>query len=99
MAYARYSDVEILNQSFVDTAKSLKTQDAYKTNDIDDSTANITYIGKEDEEGNWLIIKVDETSGVSITYATNSNNPTVTTYSNAWSNRTSLTYSTYSGAF
>ena len=68
----------------------------YFTNDIDSVTEErVTYIGKEKLDGSWLIMRMDETiEGLTlIRYASAKNNPSYTTYSNAWSNRTSLNYS------
>jgi len=65
----------------------------YFTNDVDDTTTtNITYIGKEKDDGTWLILKLDMTSGTVIRGASVTNNTTHTTYADAWTNRTSLTY-------
>jgi len=69
------------------------------TNNIDEASSTLTYVGKEDKDGVWAIQKIDTSSGTSITYATQTNNPTYTSYSNAWTNRTSLTYSAYKDAF
>lgn len=52
----------------------------------------ITYFGKSDSEGNWLIMKIDETSGTVFSYATIKNNSLVTTYSDAWTNRATINY-------
>ena len=70
----------------------------YGTNDVTTSGA-VTYIGKEDPSGSWFIQKVDESSGTSIRYATIKNNGSITSYSNAWTDRGSLTYETYGEAF
>lgn len=65
----------------------------YKTNNMDEtSTASVTYVGQEDSEANYLILKVDETSDTEITYATIVNNPTKTTYALAWTDRLTLDY-------
>jgi len=71
----------------------------FGANDVESASSTLTYVGKEDASGAWLIMKIDESSGTSIQYATVSNNPTVTSYSNAWSNRATLTYGDYSDAF
>jgi len=71
----------------------------YMTNDVDEATSTLTYVGKEDGDGNWAIQKIDESSGTSITYATVTNNSGTTSYSTAWTNRASLTYNDYSVAF
>ena len=73
--------------------------DHFGTNDIDEASATLTYIGKEDADGVWVIQKIDESSGLAIGYATQSNNPSVTSYAEAWANRDSLTYGSYSEAF
>lgn len=72
----------------------------YHTNHVDDyTTTNVTYIGCEDKDGQWLIKKVDDTGNYPIiTYATIVNNPTITTYANAFANRVTLTYGIYSSA-
>ena len=67
-------------------------------NDIDEVGA-ITYIGIEDANATWIIKKLDETSGISIRYATIGNNPTQSTYTDAWTNRATLTYGRYSELF
>lgn len=72
---------------------------AYGTNDIDEYDSTTTYVGKEDKDGNWVIQKIDTSSGVEITYATQTNNPETETYLTAWTNRTSLNYSPYHEAF
>jgi len=73
---------------------------AYCTNDIDDySTAYVTYIGKETKDGEWLIMKLDTSSGTVIRYATVTNNPSYTTYSSAWAARASLNYDPYADVF
>jgi len=69
------------------------------TNDIDEASETITYIGKEDANGGWQIMKIDTTSGTAITYATAANNPGYASYATAWEARTMLTYSSYKDAF
>lgn len=70
----------------------------YVANDIEE-TGNLTYIGFENLDGDYFIQKIDSTSGKSIRFGTLVNNPTQTSYSNAWTNRATLTYETYSTAF
>jgi hypothetical protein len=66
----------------------------YITNDIDDySIDNVMYIGKEKKDGTWFLLKIDMTNGTIIRGATEINNPTYTTYIDAWADRTILTYS------
>ena len=70
----------------------------FATSDIDEASNTVTYIGKMDADGAWMIVKIDSSSGTSFTYATITNNPTYTTYSDAWTARASLTYNIYSTA-
>ncbi len=72
---------------------------AYGTNNVEEASATTTYVGKEDADGNWIVQKIDTSSGTSITYATKLNNPSYTTYSGAWTNRTNLSYDLFGGAF
>jgi len=63
----------------------------YITNDLDE-VAQVTYVGKSNGT-NWIVQKVTETgSDLSIRYATILNNSLYTTYSDAWTNRLTLTY-------
>jgi hypothetical protein len=59
----------------------------------DTTTANVTYIGQaaigsDESQAVWQVKKVDETSGIIITWADGDAN-----FDNIWNNRTSLTYS------
>lgn len=108
------SPQEILNLSFDRDFNLLMTQqmvydpvsdtfkpfssNQYATNTIDEASDTLTYIGKEDGNGAWLVQKIDTSSGTVFTYATVTNNPTYTTYSDAWTARASLTYNIYSTA-
>jgi len=69
------------------------------TNNLDEASATVTYVGKEDADGTWIVQKIDTSSGTAITYATVTNNPSVTSYNDAWAARTSLTYQNYKDAF
>jgi len=61
---------------------------------------NITYTGQEDVNGNWIIRKITKTgSNIAMSYATVINNPTVITYTDAWDDRTTMTYDLYKVAF
>lgn len=75
----------------VDTNGALKTEEWYFM-DASVKASSITYIGKEKEDGSWLINKLDETTGVVSRYAGIQNNPTQTTYTAAWTNKATLTY-------
>ena len=61
---------------------------------------NITYTGQEDIDGNWIIRKITKTgSNIAMSYATEINNASVTTYTDAWNDRTTMTYDLYKVAF
>ena len=65
----------------------------YKTNDYDvDGTTS--YVGQQEiTTGVWLLQKIDDASGdLTITWANISNNALVTTYTDAWTDRATLTY-------
>lgn len=64
------------------------------TNDIEDGTTS--YFGQTTASGAWRVIKVTDTS---VTYATVSNNGTVTSYTDAWTDKETLTYSRFDEAF
>ena len=72
---------------------------AYETNDVDKVSSLFLYNGLEDRDGSWVIETVDSSSGVSLRYATQMNNPTYTNYTDAWANRATLTYGLFSTAF
>jgi hypothetical protein len=75
-------------------------QESFGINDIDDATeAGVRYIGREDRDGKWAIQKFTETTMTVIRYATEHNNKAYSTYSSAWTDRTSLTYELFSQAF
>jgi hypothetical protein len=85
-----------------ETQKSINSKlDTYSLNDVRDNSinSNITYLGKDDKQGNWLIIEINELEGVSMRFATVKNNPLINTYQEAMLNRESLTYDIYSKAF
>lgn len=85
------------------TGNDLLKISSYLINDLDDgdTTSNILYIGLEDPSGNWCVSKFDETTQTLPTkqYATVDNNSSTTTYSDAWTNRATLTYNDYSVVF
>lgn len=73
-----------------------KTIKGWNLNDVDKTTsATVIYIGYSDERGNWLFKKIDTTADISARYATKKNNPTITTYAGAYTDRVSLDYDTY----
>jgi len=71
----------------------------YNTNDIEEASATVTYIGMEDKNGNWTVKKIDTTAGAIFSYATVKNNSGYVTYDTAWTVRASLTYENYGDAF
>lgn len=77
------------------------TTSRYFTNHLDDyTTTSVTYVGLEDKDGIWYMLKIDETGNFPVyTYATVSNNPLLTTYALAWAARTTATYGVFSTAF
>jgi hypothetical protein len=68
-------------------------------NDLEEASATVSYAGYEKSTGEWNIIKIDTTSGYAIGWATVLNNPTVTSYSDAFTARATLTYNDYASAF
>lgn len=73
-----------------------KLQDVYTP----PTSTNLLYIGREDRGGNWVIEKIDTSSGVSIRLATAYNNVSYNNnYSNAWDDRLTLIYGIVSEAF
>jgi hypothetical protein len=87
-----------------DTTNALKrvTTNALGEYQMNDKTADATvvYIGLEDAAADWIIQKLDYTSGMERRFATKLNNPTVTSYADAWAAKdTTLVYGTYGAAF
>jgi hypothetical protein len=75
--------------------------DTYSLNDTRDhnTDSDITYLGKEDKQGEWLFVRIDKSDGAEFRYATVLNNESVSNYSDALNSRESLNYGTYSQAF
>ena len=92
-------------QDDIITAINEKQSDiaSYQTNDIDDgdTTTDVVYIGLEKDDGTWCMKKIDETTSALPTfqYATVANNVGTTNYSDAFTNRATLTYQDYQLAF
>jgi len=70
----------------------------YGANEVE-TVGAVTYVGKENLVGAWLIQKIDTTSNVVISYATIKNNTTTTSYTAAWTARAALTYGDFSEVF
>lgn len=66
----------------------------FSTNDIEEAATS--YFGKTKPDGTWLVQKLTDTS---VSYATATNNGSVTTYTEAWTNRATLTYGRFDQAF
>ncbi len=65
----------------------------YVTNDLDDVGGGVTYLGQFKPEGSWLVKRITETGDdLAVDYANLSNNPTRITYTDAFTNRLTLTY-------
>lgn len=70
-----------------------------KINHFDDVTdPNVIYIGFEHPDGQWQITKIDKTSGMEFTYATQKLNPDTVDYNQAWTNHLTLSYDITSNA-
>ena len=72
----------------------------YRVNDITDDSETIYYIGREDADGDWYIMQINQANNAkSFRYASAKNNTSYTDYATAWAAYGSLTYGTYSQAF
>lgn len=72
----------------------------FATNDIDKVDSTTFYEGLEDSNGYWQVVKnVTDGNQTSMRFATQKNNISITNYSDAWTNRATLTFDTYSVAF
>lgn len=78
---------------------SVTQEDKWGLNNTSKS-GNITYTGEEDVDLHWIVRKIVKSgSNLTMTYATQVNNPLVTNYDDAWDNKDSLVYNKYSIAF
>lgn len=73
---------------------SASTLAEFQVNDIEDDTTS--YFGFTEPDGTWLVKKVTDTL---VSYATVTNNDTVTSYTDAWTDRATLTYGRIDEAF
>jgi len=83
-------------QTDIISAVNNTVKTVYATNEIYENGAD-TYFCKENKDGGWYIVKIDENSVFS--HATNINNPSVSNYADARADLTILTYGTYNQAF
>ena len=72
----------------------------FSVNHLDDtSQANILYVGRQDQNGNWMVTRIDETGSYPVfTYASIINNEGYDTYAAAWLAHTSLVYGLYASS-
>lgn len=83
----------------VSVINQIELEKIFYTEDVEeDSSTNITYVGKQTKEGEWKIQKIlEETiqtiTTTSILYASVVNNPSIASYEDAWADRATLTYS------
>jgi hypothetical protein len=69
--------------------------DRFSSNDIDSPSIDLTYIGQENVDGDWMVKKIVQSGSInSFRYATIKNNEDIETYADAWSDRVSLNYGT-----
>lgn len=90
-------DVNLLGGSVgssvvIDLGDKINTFDLYQLNDLEDAATS--YFGLSDKDGKWLLKKFVDSAGT-MRYANESNNPTVTDYSTAWTNRATLNYNLF----
>jgi len=76
----------------IDLGDKINTFDLYQLNDLEDAATS--YFGLSDKDGKWLLKKFVDAAGT-MRYANESNNPTVTDYSTAWTNRATLNYNLF----
>jgi len=76
----------------VTTSSSADEESQYILQDVDEASSTLTYLGKLKNDGKWLIVKIDSTSGATFRFANESNNSSYSDYSTAFTNRTTLTY-------
>lgn len=73
---------------------SASTLADFSVNDIEEATTS--YFGFTKPDGTWLIKELTDTS---VAYATVSNNGAVASYTDAWTNRLTLTFGRFDEAF
>lgn len=73
---------------------TLATLADFSINDIEDATTS--YFGFTKPDGTWLVKELTDTS---VSYATVTNNGGVATYTDAWTDRATLTYGRFDEAF
>jgi len=72
----------------------------FGTNNVEKASSTLIYEGLEDANEVWQVVKTSTSGDITtITFATQLNNATVTSYADAWSGRADLSYGTYGEAF
>lgn len=77
------------------TPKRVLRNEKFKTNDIEEASSTLTYMGQQDGDGDWLVVKIDESSDTNFSYASIKNNSTIKSYASAWTGRDGLNYDNY----
>ena len=83
------------------TGTEISIAKSFSLNHIDDATtADTVYLGSETLDGEWKILKIDQSGAFPVfTYASVTNNPTLTSYTTGWAGRVTATYNVYATAF
>lgn len=87
------TQLKVVNPDGTNVGGGATTAD-YSVNDIEEATAS--YFGYTKPNGTWLVKSLTATS---VAYATVSNNGAVTSYTDAWTARATLTYGRFDEAF
>ena len=65
----------------------------FLSNDLDNQDEEFSYIGKENNEGRWIVLRIQKTGGVTkFRVASLNENREQKDYLDAWSNKKDLTY-------
>ena len=71
---------------------SKNTKEIFFVNDTDEISKTLLYVGEASELGVWKIKKITGDKSLVVRYATMENNPLITSYIDAWTDRLTLTY-------
>lgn len=86
------SAIEVVISGGGGSGGSSNALEAYQLNNLEDS--NPLLVGLVKSTGTWLIKSFDESTGIML-YANESNNPLITTYADAWDDRSTLTFNQF----
>lgn len=80
---------------------SLEYKRLRQVNNFNEDDETYTYVGFEHPDGEWMIMRIDKTTGMIFTYATSALNDTIPNgeYPTAWTNKETLSYDRTSVAF